>query len=275
MLNQHETSRNRDLHIHGISHANGVPPKRNPRGKPFGTDGHEGGRPLGSRNKSTLLGEALLDGEMDNVIRRTIDHAMAGHPTAMRLVVERLVPRRSRRAPFELPPIDTVADALAAMKRIPALVAAGELDPREGATIVAMLDQTYRTLQDAQNSADAAKLIRGLTFGRAAPEAEPAAAPPPATEAAPESAPQDAPEDQQEDDQEAIPPDQIVTNAAEADALELPTGYMDGDGPERARRELGLDPCADGTLAVFENPELDAPRLIAWRRNRDTSARTG
>ncbi len=281
MLTEHEMSRAGDLHISRISNANGAPPNRNPRGKPFGTDGHRGGRPPGSRNKATLLGEALLDGELDNVIRRTIDHAVAGHPTAMRLVVERLVPRRGRRAPFELPPIDTIADALAAMKRIPALVADGELDPREGAAMVAMLDQTYRTLQDAQNNAEAAALVRGLRFGRPAPA--PAAEPPPVRDAAREPAPETAAEAPTEaatepateaateaawEEPPAAAPDEVVTSVADADAIELPSSYMDGDGPERAGRELGLDPCAHGTLAVFENPDLVAPRLISWKRNR-------
>ncbi len=269
MLTQHESSRGRDLHIHGISNAPepplAAPPSRKPRGKPFGTDGHYGGRPPGSRNKTTLLAESLLDGEMDNIVRRTIDHAMAGHPTAMRLVVERLVPRRSRRAPFELPPIHTKDDAIEAMKRVPALVAAGELDAREGASLAATLDQTYRALQHAENSAQAAELIRNLRFGQPTQEEEVSAEPPPAaSEPAAEEVPQAEPE-----------PDAVVTSAADADALELPTSYMDGDGAERARRELGLDPRADGMLAVLENPDLVAPRLISWNRQRSTSAGTG
>jgi hypothetical protein len=97
------------------------------------------GRPYGSRNKTTLAAETLLEGEAEALTRACIERAKAGDSTAMRIVMERIsAPVRERAIMIELPPICEVADLPMALGRIVAAVAAGEIVPSEGQTLSSM-----------------------------------------------------------------------------------------------------------------------------------------
>src|ERR1700674_4346660 len=54
------------------------------------------GMPRGSRHKTTIMLERLLDGEAEALHRAIVAAAKAGDPTAMRLLYERLNPPRAR-----------------------------------------------------------------------------------------------------------------------------------------------------------------------------------
>src|SRR5262249_59590562 len=76
------------------------------RGRPFqkGESGNPAGRPFGSRNKTTLAMEALLDGEAETIVRKAIEKAKDGDTVALRLCLERLVPvRKDRPLSFKMP----------------------------------------------------------------------------------------------------------------------------------------------------------------------------
>jgi hypothetical protein len=76
---------------------------------PKGTSGNPSGRPSGSRNRTTLLMESLLEGEAEQLTRKAIDLALDGDITALRLCLERLVPpRKDRTIHLLLPPIENV-----------------------------------------------------------------------------------------------------------------------------------------------------------------------
>lgn len=108
------------------------------RGRPFvkGESGNPAGRPLGSRNRATLMTEALLDDEAGDVTRSTIDTAKAGKALSQKVCMERLVPpRRERFVPFEMPPIRRPADIAPAMGAVMAALAAGEITPGEAERI--------------------------------------------------------------------------------------------------------------------------------------------
>jgi hypothetical protein len=77
------------------------------RGKPFEPGNTAGrGRPPGSRNKTTLMLESMLDEYGTAVVRKCLAKAIEGDPTAMRLVMERLLPlARDTRVQFRLPKI--------------------------------------------------------------------------------------------------------------------------------------------------------------------------
>ena len=64
------------------------------RGRPFakGASGNPLGRPAGSRHKTTLAMEALLDGEAEKLTRKAIDLALAGDMVALRLCLDRTIP---------------------------------------------------------------------------------------------------------------------------------------------------------------------------------------
>src|SRR5579859_5821986 len=76
-----------------------------PRGRPFppGVSGNPKGRPKGSRNKATLIAQALRDSEAKALVRPLVERALKGDRPALRACVDRLLPRRrDRRVEFEL-----------------------------------------------------------------------------------------------------------------------------------------------------------------------------
>ena len=78
-----------------------------------GQSGNPRGKLKGTRNRATRLAEALLEDEAVGLVRQVIDLAKAGDITALRLCLERLIPRRVERAiEFELPPISEPKDAV-------------------------------------------------------------------------------------------------------------------------------------------------------------------
>ena len=122
------------------------------RGRPFepGVSGNPHGRPKGSRNKTTVALEALLDGEAEAITRKAIEKAKEGDRTALRLCVERFLPaRRERSVEFELPAIKTAADALAASAAVLAACADGTLSPSEATEVMALVTSHTRTLEHA------------------------------------------------------------------------------------------------------------------------------
>ncbi len=99
-----------------------------------------GGRTPGSRNKTTLAVEALLEGEHEALTRKAIDKALEGDTTALRLCLDRIAPaRRDAAVCFELPAIRTAEDAVTASSALLAAVAAGDVTPDEAGRVMALL----------------------------------------------------------------------------------------------------------------------------------------
>jgi hypothetical protein len=125
-----------------------------------GQSGNPAGRPRGSRNKKTLMLEALLDDESETLMRRVIGLAKMGDDVAMRLVFARMLPpRRDRPVPLGLPRIESEADARRASGDVMEAVGAGEVTPQEaeqllrviaGATIVMQSSGTAERMKRLQ-----------------------------------------------------------------------------------------------------------------------------
>ncbi len=123
---------------------------QSPRGRPFapGESGNPNGRPKGSRNKTTIAAEALLEGEAEALTRKVIELALAGNLPALRLCFERLLPPpRGRAVAFDLPTINSAADGLAASSAILTACAEGTLSPREAADIMGLLQTQLRAIE--------------------------------------------------------------------------------------------------------------------------------
>ena len=105
-----------------------------------GLSGNPSGRPKGARNKTTLVIEALLEGEAEELTRKAIEMAKAGDGPALRMCLDRLAPPR-KDAPvcFELPSIKTIADAVEASSALLSAVAGGDVTPDEGSRIMSLL----------------------------------------------------------------------------------------------------------------------------------------
>lgn len=117
-----------------------------PRGRPFRPG--NSGRPLGSRNRASRAAELLLDGEAEALIHKAVELALDGDTVALRLCLDRVAPaRKDRHIPFELPPIETAADAVRASATLVAAVADGELTPSEAAELGKLVDTVIRGIE--------------------------------------------------------------------------------------------------------------------------------
>lgn len=106
------------------------------------------GRPPGARHRTTQAMQALLDGEGEALTRKAVELALGGDTTALRLCLERVAPvRKDPPVTFDLPPMQSAADAAQAAGAVLAAVAAGELTPSEGAHVMALVETYRRTLE--------------------------------------------------------------------------------------------------------------------------------
>jgi hypothetical protein len=106
-----------------------------------GQSGNPAGRQPGSRNRRTILLEALLDDSGEGLTRKLIELAQEGDVQALRLCVGLLMPaRRGRLTNIELPVIDTSEDAVKAANAVFAAVSAGELTAQEGEALMRFID---------------------------------------------------------------------------------------------------------------------------------------
>lgn len=112
-----------------------------------GRSGNPAGKPRGTRHKTTLAVQALLDGEAEEITRKAIEAAKAGDMTAIRLVLERVAPaRKDYPVSFDLPEVNSTADAARAMAALMAAVAEGSITPSEGSEVTKLIDAYVRTL---------------------------------------------------------------------------------------------------------------------------------
>jgi hypothetical protein len=119
------------------------------RGTPFQPGNKFGrGRPCGSRNKSTLLKLGLLESHAESLIKKCIVMALNGDRAAMRMCMDRLIPRRHS-APVQLrmTKINTVSDVREVGKELVHAVASGQITPTEGQQMMTMLEAQRQTIE--------------------------------------------------------------------------------------------------------------------------------
>jgi len=92
------------------------------RGRPFEAGNKFGrGRPRGSRNKTTVLAQELLESHAEPVVRKALMMAIQGDTAAMKLCMDRILPysnpagrsiaRRPRNSPnWTAPPTEAVLE---------------------------------------------------------------------------------------------------------------------------------------------------------------------
>jgi hypothetical protein len=135
-----------------------------------GQSGNPAGRPAGARGKSMILADEMFAGEAEDIIRAAIDLAKGGDTSAMRLCLDRIAPRpRERTVSFALPPLNSAADAAAAVAAVIEAVGAGEVAPAEASALLKLVDAFLRTLEMTSFEERIARLERK----RAASELEP------------------------------------------------------------------------------------------------------
>jgi hypothetical protein len=154
-----------------------VPPPARGRRRLFQPrqSGNPMGRRRGSRNKATLAAAALLDGEALGLTRRAVEAALSGDMLAMKLCLERVLPRcHERPVRFSLPPLAAIGNGeidepspqnvSRAMNAVTTALGCGEITPGEAATIAGVYETFVRTAGIAKEKI-AQGLLRILTAG--------------------------------------------------------------------------------------------------------------
>ena len=115
-----------------------------------GKSGNPAGKPKGTRHKATQAAQALLDGEIEALTRKTIELALEGDTTALKMCLERIIPALKPSAQpvkLSMPPPDNLTDTARAFV---AAAANGELPPDIAAQLVAAVASVAR-VEEMQN----------------------------------------------------------------------------------------------------------------------------
>lgn len=84
-----------------------------------GQSGNPSGRPIGSKNKATLIADQLFLEDLQGICESVIAQARSGNMQAAKIIFDRLVPpRKDRPISIKLPKIQTAEDILKAVAAI-------------------------------------------------------------------------------------------------------------------------------------------------------------
>ena len=113
-----------------------------------GRSGNPAGKARGTRNRTTVALETILQDEAESITRKAIELAQAGDTVALRLCMDRLIPvRKDRPITFTLPEIETAADLTKATRALLEGVADGEITPSEAAELSKLVDAHVKAIE--------------------------------------------------------------------------------------------------------------------------------
>jgi hypothetical protein len=133
------------------------------RGRPF-AKGNSGRKP-GSKNRSTQLAAALVEGDMEALLRTAIQLARAGNVPMLKFLLSRTMPR-DRLVKLDLPRMIFADDGVEAVGRIMRAVFEGAITPSEGAALATIV----KSYTDAIEMADVVKRLDALESQIRGPE---------------------------------------------------------------------------------------------------------
>ena len=116
------------------------------RGRPFAKG--NGGRRPGSKNQSTLILEALSDGDKEELVRKGLEIAKAGDVSMLKFFLSRILPRE-RPIRIDLPQMEFADDAVEALGSIVRAVSEGLISPSEGADVANLVNSYARAIDMA------------------------------------------------------------------------------------------------------------------------------
>ena len=106
------------------------------------------GRPRGSRNKTTLAIESLLQGQAEALTQTAIKKALEGDSVALRLCMDRIAPPpKDVVVTFSMPTMSNALDAAEAAGSVLRAVSEGYLTPTEATCVIGLRDSYRRTLE--------------------------------------------------------------------------------------------------------------------------------
>ncbi len=120
------------------------------RGRPWkpGQSGNPKGKKPGTRHRTTVMLEKLLEDDSEAILKAVLTAAASGDMSAARMVLDRIVPPvKERPLSIDLPALDGAEGIAKAHSRVVAAVAAGELLPSEGHSLAALLESRVRVAE--------------------------------------------------------------------------------------------------------------------------------
>src|SRR5271165_2668791 len=125
-----------------------VPPTREAGGRfAKGVSGNPRGRPRGSRDQRTVILAQLLDDDGAEIVGQLVQQAKAGTPWAVRLVIERLLPRHERRVSVEIPAVTDAGSVGEAIAAVIDLAAEGQLTLEEARGFLMLIEQQRKAIE--------------------------------------------------------------------------------------------------------------------------------
>jgi hypothetical protein len=114
------------------------------RGRPFAKG--NAGRPRGSKNRTTVLAQALLAGEETALLRKAIELAKAGNVPMLKFLLDRFLPK-DRLIKVDIPPLNHPDEAIDGMAAISGAIANGQITPSEGAALSNVISGWSRAIE--------------------------------------------------------------------------------------------------------------------------------
>lgn len=114
-----------------------------------GQSGNPAGKRPGTRNRATALAQALLEGQVEEIVGQVVKAALKGNIGAAKLCLERILPP-ARERPISLPvtfDVATAADVNAAASTVFRAACAGDLLPSEAAAMAGILETRRRAIE--------------------------------------------------------------------------------------------------------------------------------
>ena len=119
------------------------------RGKPFEPGNRLGrGRPRGSRNKTTVMAQELLDSHAEPLVRKCMVMAMQGDVKALQLCLDRILPAR-RELPVRIGKVSTrtAAELANASELVTQKAIAGQITPVQGQAFAELFDRRRQVIE--------------------------------------------------------------------------------------------------------------------------------
>ena len=116
------------------------------RGRPFAKG--NGGRRPGSKNRSSLIIAALLDGNQEGLMRKGLEVANGGDASMLKFFLTPLLPRE-RAITIDLPKMEFADDAVEVLGAIMAAVCEGKITPSEATSLAGLVNSYARAIDIA------------------------------------------------------------------------------------------------------------------------------
>ena len=115
---------------------------------PKGQSGNPKGKPKGTRNRTTLLAQNLLEGQAEALVEKMVQLALAGDLTCLRVCIERLVPpKRDAPIDIDLPDINATADIPKLFAVLTGKLREGGITPSEARALIDLAEAIRRLFE--------------------------------------------------------------------------------------------------------------------------------